>query len=242
MENLPKRKYNKSKEGYTVSVTYFLRKEADFLEKFMDNDDSESDTPKFPLYIRVAFLQQNVKIRSRLMVKLTDNNFDDYMALPFVEEFVHSEIAAIKYSVQEFNPDQKQNFRISEWSNFYKNGNDDLSVSVEDILTDRLIESMKNTVDILGHERALLAIASGGLSLIWILASMGLKPALSLYNEFRPIFDIITPEDSAYRGQFSHKPEYTSWDWKVGTYQAMIEKKYRSKSKPLLSLLENILS
>ena len=237
-----KRKYKKHKQGYTVSVKYHLRKEKNFFDLF--SPDSADAEPKFPLYIQVTFLAQTVKIRSRLMVSLTEGTFDEYMALPYVREFVENETTAIRYSITELKPETITDFRMSQWTSYYNALNEELLECVRYVIMDRLkqgiIDEIGTECDLSRLEKGLYSIAVSGLEGLQILAALKVKPALSLYNKFQPIFDILSPQDSKYRDS-GDKPIYSFLDWKLGTYQKTIINKYGHKSMQLLQLLDEVM-
>ena len=239
METPPTRKYKKHKEGYTISVTYYLRKEnAVYLVPGIPN--STKHEPLY-LYMRVAFLGQNVKIRSRLRATLTEDNFNDYMERPDVKAFVEVETAAIKHSVHELNPVQIADFRISQWSAYYYSWDISLFDCIQVVVSDRLKHTLQSNFDLSEQEKALHITTSGGLQSLKFLATLTIHPAVVLYSQLQPLHDILNVDDTLFGTEWSG-PKYSFWDWKSGLYSNHIRNIHGDKSEVFLSLLGELLS
>ena len=229
MENPPKRKYKKHKQGYTVSVAYMLRKDKNFLEKLLSREDYKDGKAYLPIYVRVVFLQQTAMIRSRLREKLSEEEFDSYITRPDVAKLIEFETAAIRHSIEEFGPDKREGFTMSQWTSFYNSWNEPIKEVVETEIGSRIMADIKahpavNTrigldIDIL------LGAALGNFETIRLFADLGLTIAQVYVKRYQTLFQL-----AEIKGIDKKVGHFTMWDWKLGLYQKYIRELHTKSS------------
>lgn len=242
-----KRKYSK-KDGYTVSVVYFLRKEKDdpleALKKLSgvkkDNDDEE-EASQYPIYVRVTFLGKTVSLRSRLMAKTTVDDYDSYMGLAETIRFITIEENTIRATVRLFKPELNPEFKISEWSSFYNELNISLFTCVRKFISEELKQVLYNDPVISSYQDS-IRILSQGLQALPFLASLKFKPGVDLLEKYISLFKMLDFDKSNYTDFTLVEPHYSAWDWKTGSLLKMLE----SENNPYVAeggpLLDHILS
>ena len=242
MENTPKRKYKKHKQGYTVSVTHHLRKDRNFLEKLISKEDYRNGTPYLPIYIRVAFLQQTVVIRSRLQEKLSEGEFDSYISRQDVAQIIEYETAAIRHSIEEFGPDKRVGFTISQWTSFYNSWNESIKEVIEAQIGERIMAEIKShpavaTQDISLNIDILLGAALCSFETIKLMANLGFKIAQTYVKRYQILFDMDN-----FEGINRDVGYFTIWDWKLNFYQKYIRTLHHPSTENYLQVLDQLLS
>ena len=243
MEPPQKRKYKKHKQGYTVSANYYLRKDKSFIEKSFAHEEAQ-ENPEFPIYIRVSFLQQTATLRSRLNLKLKEVEFNAFVKQPDVKKFIEYEIASIRRSVEEFCPDKKNSFLISQWTDFYKESTWAIKEVIEKWLAKQLRHQLENdyiassgiTINIDAETKFALSIMSGSFLTMQILARIGTPSAVKFVNHYAPLFQI-----ELFEGTLGQIAPFTIWDWKMGHYKSYLYDLHGNTVDPYLILLDEIL-
>ncbi|GAB3219498.1 hypothetical protein [Spirosoma arcticum] len=243
MDSASKRKYKKHKEGYTVSITHFLRKDKNFLEKLLTKSDTH-EKPKLPIYIRVSFLQQTAIIRSRLTLKLIENEFEPYLEQPDIKKFIAFETTAIRQSIEEFGPDKTNNFLMSQWTEHYNKSNYTIEEVLQTWLTNELCQELESdyaknsniSTDLDQQTKYIIRLMSSSFIAIQTLARIGTPRAEEYVKRFAPLFQIDFFESTL--GKIA---TFTVWDWRTGNYTSLIYDLHGSVADPYLKLLDKIL-
>lgn len=234
-----KRKYQKHKKGYSISINYYLRKDRDTWS-FLKKNESHDGIVKYPLYIRVAFLGQTVKLRSRLDVQLADDEFETYIATPNVAEFIKVESASIQYSIEELQPDTIENFRNSQWSTFYNDGCTSIVDCIEDVAIDKFRKLLQKKFDLHEADTVPFLQITNGLSAIELLSRIGVKPAVTIIQQFDPLIKALSSLNKL-RLPHSKGSEYVLWDWKTGYLQDIMATHFSHEASALIKSLESVL-
>lgn len=244
----PKRKYTK-KDGYTISVVYFLRKEkeSDFETitnlafRHLVGDSAPVEVPGYPIYVRVTFLGKTVSLRSRLTVKVPAEEYDSYMNLEETIRFIKVERATIIATVKLFNSEVNHDFKISEWSSFYNGLNISLFSCIQKFLSEELKKILHNYPATSLYPDC-IRVLTGGLQALPFLSSLDFKPANQLLEQYSTLFRMLSIDKSNYLDVTFTQPYYSVWDWKIGSLQSILSEENNPFLPEAEPLLDHILS
>ena len=228
-----KRKYKKRKQGYSISVKYYLRpNKGGLLGTFIDLMGGGGLT----LYIRVSFLSQTVQMRSRTNLSIPEKDFDEYMKSPKMAKVVQNETASIKYSIKELKPDTIEKFAISQWSGYYSADNIKLTECIEEVATHETRCALSTTFDLSGFDPDALLTHTSNMTLVNMLSSFGVQPATKVCEQYQPLIDVLSKIES------TQADAVYLWDWKSGVLRDIIKRKYGKESNNWLSLFDRAIS
>ena len=106
-----KRKYKTAKK---IVVEYKLNKRVTSI--FQDENKDSSH----PIYIEIRVRRQITTLKSRLNITTTEKELKNCLKFPYIAKFIEHEKKMIENTIREFNPDENDNFKISEWSEYYR--------------------------------------------------------------------------------------------------------------------------
>jgi hypothetical protein len=243
MEEKPKRKYKKHKQGYSISIKHVLRKDKGFLERLFTKKEPDGD-PRFPIYLRVSFQNQTVTMRSRMKRSVTESEFEAYQAKPEIDTLFACETAAIRKSIEELQPDRIEGFMISQWSEYYTTWNTPVKEAVEnwllvefgDLYYDECMKRDGEKVTMDDEMKLAIMGMCINLNAIKSLVMADYELASTFYGQYQPLFRCAEIE-----AKLNPDKTYTIGDWRLGFYRQFIHKAYIDGSDAYLSLLETAL-
>lgn len=225
----PKRKYKKHKEGYTISVDYFLKKDKSFLEAMFEGGGK--DPSKFPLYVRVTFLGQNVKIKSRIKALISESDYIDFSKYSDIQRLMRIESDSIRQSIKSLNPDRVENFLISTWAQHYKKWDKTINECIGHSMGRRLENGLKVEFSLPDDEATEFLLLSsriypGGINYYTYLNS---KTALQLQNEMKCLDEIPLKATILYKSD-EVSFQYSYWDWQLELYRETVKQSTNEQS------------
>lgn len=237
-----KRKYKKHKQGYKITATHYLRKERSNVEKLIaKNKVGEDGQPKFPLYIKVLFLGHSVKLRSRLELDLTEIEFENLESNSPLKLFMEREIATIHKSIEQLKPDQIPNFSISQWTNYYTNGNKSIYDCASDVVMNELKKSLCKKYKFSPATEKPFRLGTKHISQLLWLAELNIPEAIDLKHRVEPL--LILPEiNNQLKESSGVDLDFTYWDWKFGYFQNIDTRFNTLIINDLLVLLKRLMS
>ncbi len=226
--------YKLDGQSYRISVSYFLRKDMGQLEKLLVSYSDDKGL-LFPIYIRVLFLQQNVKIRSRLQVRLREGEFESYMKRPEILRFIDNEALTIFRSVEKLKPHEKVNFSIFQWSDYYAYRNKSIFSCIEKVISQQFKDEFTARYEIESSEMAFVLFIDS-FSGISLLSKIENKLASEYILKFKPLFDMKKYEDAICEDAL-----FCLWDWDSGVYKSEMTRVHGDQAEGLLLLVEELL-
>ena len=234
-----KRKYKKHKQGFKITIGYYLRKENSNINKLLKLEQPVS-SKHFPLYIKVFFLGNSVKLRSRLELSLTENEFEAIATNPKIQEFMEREQNSIERSIELLKPDTIDNFSISQWTNYYSNGCQSIYECISIVIMQKLRDKLLNKYNVSNHPKP-LRIGTQTLDQLMFLAALNIPQAQELCNQYSPLFKL--PElNQILKSEFDLKHDLSFWDWKLGYFQMYFSKLKIDSTTSLLPLINTLLA
>lgn len=239
---IQKRKYKKHKQGYKITATHYLRKERSNVEKLLaKNKVGDDGQPKFPLYIKVLFLGHSVKLRSRLELDLTETEFEKLEGNSPLKLFMEREIDTIHKSIEQLKPDQIPNFSISQWTNYYTNGNKSIYDCASDVVMTELKKSLCKNYKFSPDTEKPFRIGTTHISQLFWLAELNIPEAIDLKHRVEPLL-ILPKINNQLKESAGVDLDFTYWDWKFGHFQSLeIGHKYLVFND-LITILEELMS
>ena len=190
------------------------------------------------MYVRVTFLQQTVGIHSRLSVRLTEDEFENYFQRQDVKDFVDIERTVILRSVEEFKPETIESLNISQWTKYYNEDSIEIKECAEMIIVERFREAINPGIKVEDKEVAFsLEMMSSSIAYIKALDLMNVDVAKAYCKHYQTIFEI-----DKYEKAVLDTAEFTLWDWKLGLYQTSLRKVHGDNSNELLSVLTDLIT
>jgi len=123
-----KRKYQKHKTDVKITVKHFLNTE------LKPDIDKNTGSLLYPLYIRVGVNRQLTKLRSRLNYLLPIEDLEQFLSLTPIEEYVENERLIIEQTISNERPEQKDTFKLTQWSDRYRSGLDSLGDTISTLI------------------------------------------------------------------------------------------------------------
>ena len=234
----PKRQYKKREKELNVSISYFLRKST-AKEALNAADRLVKQAGDYfyggRIYIQVVFLRQTMRIRSRLRMSLSEDDFDSFMQQPNVVKFVELESAAIRVSVRELMPETIENFSISQWTAFYQQRQELIRDYAERLISQRFIQEAQKLLKIDTPSVSLLLLSN--FESIELASSMQMPLAMAYFVRYEPLFRLKTFEDN-----FLKDANFCILDWQSGYYQSVLRECYGESVEPLLAQIGELFS
>lgn len=225
----PKRKYKKHKEGYTISVDYFLKKDKSFLEAVFEGGGKDSS--KFPLYVRVTFLGQNVKIRSRIKASISEVDYTDFCKSSDIQSLMRTEADSIRQSIKSLNPDRIENFLISTWAQHYKKWDKTINECIGHSMGRRLENGLRVEFSLPNDQATNYLLLSSRVypDSIHYYAYLNSKTALQLQNDMKCLGEIPLKTTILYKSD-EVSFQYSYWDWQLELYRETVKQSTNEQS------------
>ncbi|XWW46661.1 hypothetical protein JYG30_04145 [Fibrella sp. USSR17] len=231
-----KRKYQKHKTEYKISVTYFLRKDRgrDGELRFVGGQLKPAETV-YPIYIRVGYKQQNVKIRSRLCKFLPNDDLDGYLSQTLIKEFVDHESESICLLIKEYEETVLE-FSINQWASYYSGENETL----EDLLFEAMFKLFSKELEANYKREDIFTITNqlkSDYRSIKAFAAAGMPEAIKIYNSFEVLFSERWLQPTS-----SYISNITAWDLHTGYYQKVMRRQSSEHVEQYLAVLRALLT
>lgn len=109
-----KKIYQKYKTEKKIVVEYKLN------EKVVSTFQDENKDRTHPIYIEIRVRRQTTTLKSRLNISTTKKGLKNCLEVPYIAKFIEHEKRMIENTIKEFNPDYNDDFKISQWSEYYR--------------------------------------------------------------------------------------------------------------------------
>jgi hypothetical protein len=224
-----KRKYQKHKTDYTISVKYFVK--PGHYPLYNQNGDQVD-----PIYIRIICQRQSTTIKSRLDHVVTKEELPNYLSDPSIDKLVRKETTTIIESLKLLKPDQNPAFKISDWQKLYERGYKPVFICCFLVLMYRLGLLFKQAGVPTTQYKSLDPTS---VSVFQLLVTLEVPAAKELYNQYQEIFNLGEYEKMYIAGTNSFY-QFCFWDLTAGSYQEMLRELLGPNSERVIEVIEDL--
>ncbi len=208
-----KKKYQKYKTEKKIVVEYKLNKRVSSIFQDANKDSSH------PIYIEIRVRRQNTSIKSRLNTTTTEIGLKNYLEIPYIAKFIEHERKMIENTIREFNPDEDDNFKISEWSEYYRQK---INENFEELLNNKLYNLIDKKIYEIYKTSSCFSREgrNSSIEILNFLDKLNIPFAKDFLNYYQEVFDL--------RKIFIEEQNVSLiWmcleDWNTGYYQNFIK-------------------
>ena len=224
----PRRKYQKHKTDYTISIKYFTKKNTRPIVNYKGD-------AVYPIYIRIVCKRQNTTIPSRLRSNVSENELDSFLEQPIISDFVKSETETLIAIVKYLNPDS-DGFTFRDLPYEYTKRSNDVFNSCYQVIMYRLALAFdQQGIDKSEYE----TLNVDNFSSLKFMMSLGVQTAKELYERYSPMSEI-----RSYEQQFKGKYHTYCWfglcDLDTSLYKLMLTDIVGSKAEEIFPLLKEL--
>jgi hypothetical protein len=230
MEN-SNRKYQKHKTSVKVTVKHQVNTYIN-----PGNDESE-EPPLHPIYVTVSVNRQFTRFKSRMRRFVSLREFESELNLPQNKSFAENERLIIEEGIKLFNPEDKANFKLTEWSRYYESGLIEVSKCIDLIFNRKISKILQYEY---GFELEEFEALPGDVnSTLSVMSILGIGEADKLIEDYSPLLKLRVYE-SVLRLKYHHNHTYCFWDLKSGYYQDQLLLLLGDEAKPAINKLDQM--
>jgi hypothetical protein len=228
-----KRTYRKLKKNVKITVKHQLNLSQGY------EPEEENSEPLYPVYVTISVNRQFTRFRSRFRKSLTKSSFEEVLGSSEAKDFTDNERVIIEESIKRFNPEQKENFKLTEWSKYYEAGLTDIPSFVENILNLKVYHCLENVYN--ASFDTIIALPSDLKSKLDVFSLLGMKEAEAILREYDLLLKLRIYE-SAMQIKFNHYNVYCIWDYRSGFYQIHLQRLLEGQAQPIVNQLDKFFS
>lgn len=203
------RTYQKYKTEKKIVVEYKLNKR--IASTFQDKNKDAS----YPVYIEIRVRRQVTTLKSRLNAKCTEKGLKNLLEVPYIAKFIKHEKEMIENTIREFKPDENDNFKISEWSEYYRQK---INEDFEELLNNKLYKLINKKIYEIYHTSSSFSREgrNSSIEILNFLDKLNIPFAKDFLSYYQEIFNL--------KKIFVREQKYSLItmcleDWNTGYYQ-----------------------